>query len=50
MTNYKNARCWKCDLDLVIEAHDYAERNYCYTCAWDKLALVRVPNAGDVDE
>ena len=37
MTNYKKARCWKCDLDLVVEAHDYAERNYCTTCAWDKL-------------
>jgi hypothetical protein len=49
MTNYKNTRCWKCDLDLVVEAHDLAERNYCETCAWDKLALVRIPNAGGID-
>jgi hypothetical protein len=40
MTNYKNTRCWKCDLDLVVEAHDLAERNYCTTCAWDKLSMV----------
>jgi len=50
MTNYKNARCWKCDLDLVVEAHDLAERNYCETCAWDKLALGRNPTSGDIDD
>jgi hypothetical protein len=49
MTNYKNTRCWKCDLDLVVEAHDLAERNYCETCAWDKLALGRIPTSGDID-
>jgi hypothetical protein len=49
MTNYKNTRCWKCDLDLVVEAHDLAERNYCETCAWDKLALGRIPTTGDID-
>lgn len=49
MTNYIQARCWKCDCDIVVASHDYAERNYCNTCAWDKLALVRVPNTGDVD-
>jgi hypothetical protein len=49
MTNYKNTRCWKCDLDLVVEAHDLSERNYCETCAWDKLALGRIPTTGDID-
>jgi hypothetical protein len=49
MTNYKNTRCWKCDLDLLVEAHDLAERNYCETCAWDKLALGRIPTTGDID-
>ena len=37
---YKKTQCWKCDLDLVVEAHDFAERNYCETCAWDKLIMV----------
>jgi ribosomal protein S27AE len=37
MTNYKNTRCWKCDSDIMVATHDYAERNYCNTCAWDKL-------------
>ena len=46
---YKKTQCWKCDLDLVVEAHDFAERNYCETCAWDKLALGRIPTRGDTD-
>lgn len=51
MTNYKNARCWKCDLDLVIEAHDYAERNYCQSCAWDKLLGVGLSHtSGGTDD
>lgn len=50
MTNYINTRCWKCDLDLVVEAHDLAERNYCTTCAWDKLALGRIPTTGGTDD
>lgn len=37
MTNYRNTRCWKCDSDIVVASHDYAERNYCQSCAWDKL-------------
>jgi hypothetical protein len=48
MTNYKNTRCWKCDLDLVVEAHDLAERNYCQSCAWDKI-LARNPSTEDAD-
>jgi hypothetical protein len=49
MTNYKNAQCWKCDLDLVVEAHDYAERNYCTNCAWDKI-LARNPSMEVVND
>ena len=49
MTNYKNTRCWKCDLDLIVEAHDLAERNYCTTCAWDKLSAVSDNQTGGVD-
>jgi ribosomal protein S27AE len=37
MTNYKNVRCWKCDTEILVASHDLAERNYCTTCAWDKL-------------
>jgi hypothetical protein len=37
MTNYKNTLCWKCKGDIVVALHDLAERNYCHTCAWDKL-------------
>ena len=47
---YTKTRCWKCDLDLVVEAHDFAERNYCETCAWDKLAHGRNPTRGDIDD
>ena len=50
MTNYKNVRCWKCDSDILVASHDLAERNYCNTCAWDKLALGRIPTTGDTDE
>jgi hypothetical protein len=49
MTNYKNTKCWKCDLDLVVEAHDLAERNYCNACAWDKIATGRFPTTGGID-
>ena len=37
MTNYKQTHCWKCDSDIMVATHDYAERNYCTNCAWDKL-------------
>jgi hypothetical protein len=37
---YKEAKCWKCDLDILVEAHDLAPRNYCTTCAYSKLAEV----------
>ena len=40
MTNYKNVRCWKCDSNIMVATHDLAERNYCQSCAWDKLLLV----------
>ena len=46
---YKNTRCWKCDSDILVATHDLAERNYCETCAWDKLALRRIPTTGDID-
>ena len=46
---YRNTRCWKCDLDLVVEAHDYAERNYCTSCAWDKLISSDYQTAGSDD-
>lgn len=50
MTNYKNAQCWKCDLDIVVEAHDYAERNYCTNCAWDKILGDRIPIKEGADD
>jgi ribosomal protein S27AE len=37
MTNYKNVRCWKCDTNILVASHDLAERNYCQSCAWDKI-------------
>jgi Zn finger protein HypA/HybF involved in hydrogenase expression len=37
---YKEAKCWSCDLDILVETHDFAPRNYCITCAYSKLALV----------
>ena len=40
MTNYINTKCWKCDCHLMVASHDLAERNYCTTCAWDKLIMV----------
>lgn len=50
MTNYKNVRCWKCDSDIMVATHDLAERNYCGTCAWDKIASGRIPTTGDTDD
>jgi len=49
MTNYKNTRCWKCKADIVVALHDLAERNYCQSCAWDKLASGRNPTTGGAD-
>ena len=49
MTNYINAKCWKCDCHLVVASHDLAERNYCQSCAWDKLALGRIPTSKETD-
>lgn len=53
MTLYTNAKCWKCDMDLSIPTHDLAERNYCQTCAFDKLGGARIPsilNEGDAND
>ena len=45
MSKYKQGECYKCGIPLVIETNDYSdERNYCTTCAYDKLMCVRIPN------
>lgn len=47
MSKYKEGDCCKCGTPLVILTNDYAEgRNYCMTCAYDKLMYipVRIPN------
>lgn len=46
---YRNTQCWKCDSDIVVATHDYAERNYCTNCAWDKLMMVSENQTGNVD-
>ena len=47
---YTEIQCWKCDLDILVEAYDLAERNYCQSCAWDVLALGRIPTTGGTDD
>lgn len=37
MTTYKNVVCYKCRIPIMVASHDVGERNYCQTCAWDKL-------------
>ena len=41
-----NTRCHSCDLEIWVATRDFsATRNYCYTCAYAKLAYV--PNGKD---
>ena len=49
MTTYKETQCWKCDSDIMVATHDYAERNYCQSCAWDKV-LARNPSMEDTND
>lgn len=44
LTNWKQEKCWKCDCDIEVPTSDIAPRYYCYPCARDVMADVRIPN------
>ena len=39
MTKCVETKCWQCDVPIWVPTWDFNEaRNYCYPCAWTRLA------------
>lgn len=51
MDKYKSCKCYACRVLIQVRVHDYAERNYCHSCAMAKIGALSMADArGGVDQ
>ena len=43
---YLEGVCYSCEVALMVASHDASSRNYCQTCAWNKLGAIPPAIAG----
>lgn len=45
-SQYKETECCKCGVSIMVRDNDFTpDQNYCMSCAYSKLGVVRIPNA-----